>query len=656
MFSAILSDRYRSYLPPITMRSTKFKLLLALIGLTAGFSPKIVLAGAGHDHSGASSFKAGGEASGSVSVDAQTVKRLGIKVEPVRNQPLDIGLKTTGQIETLPDQKVDVTAPLTSKVVQLLVKPGSKVTKGQPLAVIASPELVDLRVDAQGKQADARGALQKAQINLQLAQANLTRQQTIANAEIAQARTRLTATQAQFDRDKQIISQSGVLKVAQSNLQRQQQIANAEITRANTEVTIAQEQLDRDSELVKQGALPRRQMLESQAKLERAKADAARAKSLPEVVLAQSEVKKAEVDLPYRELRESQTKVAEAQAQLQRAETQLDVLAAQAQLKRAQSDVAIAQSQLNLSATAYNTRLQQLGSTANAQGLVTIIAPIAGTVASRDVSVGQYLQDAGGKLMTIVNDSRIFATANIYEKDLGRVKNGQKILLKVASFPNQSFEGKITQIGTSVQGETRVVPVQAEINNLNGLLKPGMFAELEVITDRTATSILAIPTSAIVDANGKKVVYVQNGNAFQAADVTFGQTTGDIVEVKSGLFAGDLVVTQRAVQLFAQSLRGDSAKPVEEVEKPVETPAKSNNVDFRPWLLALSGATVITVGTFTARSFWSSRHSGLTDKGSLDRHEDDVYNHKELTDETDIYVNDRSSSLSDASIVVKTKK
>ncbi len=636
------------------MRSTKFNLLLALVVLTAGFSPRIVLAGAGHDHSGASSFKAGGEGSGAVSVDAQTAKQLGIKVEPVKNQPLDIGLKTTGQIEILPDQKVDVTAPLTSKVVQLLVKPGSKVTKGQPLAVIASPELVDLRVDAQGKQADARGALQKAQVNLQLAQANLTRQQTIANAEIAQARTRLTATQAQFDRDRQIISQSGVLKVAQSNLQLQQQIANAEITRANTEVTIAQEQFDRDRELVKQGALPRRQMLESQAKLERAKADAARAKSLPQVVQAQSEVKKAEVDLPYRELRESQANVAEAQTQLQRAETRRDVLEAQAQLQRAKSDVTIAQSQLNLSATAYNTRLQQLGSTANAQGLVTIIAPIAGTVASRDVSVGQSLQDAGGKLMTIVNDSRIFATANIYEKDLGRVKNGQKILLKVASLPNQSFEGKITQIGTAVKGETRVVPVQAEINNLNGLLKPGMFAELEVITDRTATSVLTVPTAAIVDANGKKVVYVQNGNAFQAVDVTFGQTTGDIVEVKSGLFAGDLVVTQRGIQLFAQSLRGDSAKPVEEVEQPVETPAKSNNVDFLPWLLALSGATVIAVGTFAARSFWLSRHAGLTDEDSLDNHADDLHNNKELTYETEVYVNDRSSSLADASVVEKT--
>jgi membrane fusion protein, heavy metal efflux system len=611
------------------MRSNKFKLLLSLIILTTVSSPKIAFAGAGHDHSGGSSFKADGEASSAVTVDAQTVKRLGIKVEPVKNQSLDIGLKTTGQIETLPDQKVEVTAPLTSKVVQLLVKPGSKVIKGQPLAVIASPELANLRVDAQGKQADAQGALQKAQVNLQLAQDNLVKQQTISNAEVAQARTKLTATQAQYDRDKQIISQSGVLKVAQSNLKLQQQIANAEITRANTEVAIAQEQYDRDSELVKKGALARRQMLESKGKLERAKAEAAKAKSLPQVVQAQSDVKKAEVDLPYRELRDSQAKVAEAQSQLQRAETRKDVLEAQAQLKRAKSDVVIAQSQLNLSTTAYNTRLQQLASTANAQGLVTITAPIAGTVASRDVSIGQSLQDAGGKLMTIINDGRIFATANIYEKDLGLVKNDQKIRVKVASLPNQSFEGRITQIGTSVQGETRVVPVQAEISNPSGLLKPGMFAELDVITDKTAASILAIPTSAVVDANGKKVVYVQKGNAFQAADVTFGRTSGDLVEVKTGLVAGDMVVTQRGTQLYAQSLRGGSEKPDADGDKHQEgdgdkhqeAPVKSNNSVLPPWLLPVGGGAILVAG-----SFWLLRkRSRSTPVDSLADGEDDAY-------------------------------
>ena len=583
-------------------------LLLVLLSLSLNLPSIVSAQEKGHDHSGASSFKDGGKSSDKVTVDAETIKRLGIQVEAVKIQPLDIGIKTTGQIETLPNQKVDVTAPLTSKVIQLLVKPGSRVIKGQPLATIASPELVDLRVNSQGKQADAQGALQKAQVNVQLAQDNLSRQQTIANAEVAQARTKFSAAKAQYDRDVSIVNERGVLKVAQENLKRQQQIANAEITRSNTEVTIAQEQYDRDRELVTKGALARRQMLESQGKLERAKADAARAKNLPQVVQAQSEVKKAEVDLPYRELRESQALVAEAESQLKRAETRRDVLEAQAQLKRAKSDVVIAQSQLNLSGTAYQTRLQQLGSTANAQGIVTITAPIAGTIASREVSVGQSLQDAGGKLMTIVNDGQLFATANIYEKDLGAVKIGQKIKVKIAALPNQVFEGNVTQIGTSVQGESRVVPVQAEINNLNGALKPGMFAELEVITDRTASPLLSIPTVAIVEANGKKIIYVENGKSFQSVEPVFGRTSGNTIEVTSGLFDGDKVVTKRATQLYAQSLRGGSEKP----EPPAEeaAPAAANN-SLPPWLLPVGVATLVAGGIATGSFLLKRKRANL---------------------------------------------
>lgn len=70
--------------------------------------------------------------------------------------------------------------------------------------------------------------------------------------------------------------------------------------------------------------------------------------------------------------------------------------------------------------------------------------------------------------------------------------------MKIASLPDRNFEGRITRIGTLVDGSTRVVPVQAELNNPGGELKPGLFAELEVITNRTANAILAlVPPSGL---------------------------------------------------------------------------------------------------------------------------------------------------------------
>ncbi len=577
--------------------------LLSLVLLAA---PSAVLAHAGHGDE----FHSGGETtqvSNSIQVDSETAQRLGIKVAPVTRQQLAIGIKTTGQIETLPSQKVEVTAPIPGKIVELLVEPGANVKAGQIIAVIAAPELVELRVNSAEKRAEAIASLQQAQANLKLAQESYTRQQAIAASEIAQASSQLAAAQKQYDRDRELVNQKAVLKVAQENYQRQLRISEAEIARAKTELAVAQEQYDRDRELVAQGALPRRQMLESGAHLAAAKASLAKAVGRPEVIQAETEVKRAEVDLPWRDLRESETKLAEAKALLTKALSRREVLAAEAELKRANSAVQVAKSRIDLSNETYQTRLQQLGTRANNKGMVTITAPISGKVADREVSLGQSFEDAGGKLMTIVNDSRVFATANIYEKDLGKIKNGQQVSVKVASLPNQTFSGKVTVIGSVVEGETRVVPVKAELENASGVLKPGMFAELEVLTDTTNNAILAIPNSAIIDANGKKLVYLQNGNAYQPVELNLGQTSGDMVEVKTGLFEGDLIVTQRATQLYAQSLRGGSKTGEHKSGETGEKEVKSSIQNALPWwsLIAIGGA--IASGTFWAGTVWASR-------------------------------------------------
>ena len=498
----------RSNPPTIRCVSGAF---LSLVLLT---TPADVLAHGGHGNE----FKGGTEASvgaGSIQVDAETAKRIAIKVEPVNRQRLSVGIKTTGQIETLPSQKVEVTAPISrATVVELLVEPGASVKAGQPIAVLTAPDLVELRVESQEKRAEAEADMQQAQADLNLAQQNLVRQRQIATADIAQART---------------------------------------------EVKVAQEQYDRDMDLVKSGALPRRQMLESQARL------------------------------------------AEGKAELAVSTSRREVLEAEAQLKRAQSVVEVAQSRIRLSSTTYQTRLQQLGTSANAEGLVTVTAPISGRVAAREATLGQSFEDAGGKLMTIVNDSKVFATANIYEKDLAKVKTGQGVSLKVGSLPDRTFNGRIAVIESVVEGETRVVPVKAELDNSDGVLKPGMFAELEVLTDRTPTAILAVPSSAVVEANGKKLVYIQNGNAYQPTEVTLGQTSGDMVEVKSGLFEGDLIATQRAPQLYAQSLRGGSQAnddAHDEAPAPSQATNSSKSGSTLPWWLVIPAGGAIAAGAF----------------------------------------------------------
>ena len=575
--------------------------LLSLILLT---SPAAVLAHAGHGDE----FHQSGETTeipAAISVEAETSKRIGIKVEPVKSQRLSVGIKTTGQIETLPNQKVEVRAPVSGTVVELLVKPGDKVSKSQAIAVLSSAELGQLRVESLSKRAEAEGNLQQAQADSKLAQENYDRQLQISSAEIAQAKTQLTAVTQQYEQEQKLVNNRSVVKVAKENYQRQVEISQAEIARAETELTVAKEQFDRDKELVASGAIARRAMLESQAHFAEAQAAVAKAKSRPEVIKAETEIKQAQVDLPMRQLRDSQGKVAEAKALLTKALSRREVLEAEAQLKRTKAALEVAQSRIRLSSSAYQARLQQLGTVANEKGLVTVVAPIAGTIADREITPGESVNSAEKPLMSILNDSSVFATANIYEKDLNRVKEGQELTVKIASLPDRTFRGKISLIGSTVEGESRAVPVKALLDNSEGILKPGMFAELEILTEKTAANILAIPVSAVVEANGKQLVYVKNGNAFQAVEVELGQTSGDLVEIKSGLFEGDLIVSQRAPQLYAQSLRGGN-KPSKTEETPKAKETNFNSFPVPLWA-GIGGGMAIASLTFAAGAFWGNR-------------------------------------------------
>ncbi|MEG3841081.1 biotin/lipoyl-binding protein, partial [Microcoleus sp. herbarium14] len=328
-------------------------------------SPAAVFAHAGHGNEFHESGGDSAQTPGAISVDAETSKRIGIKVEPVKAQRLAVGIKTTGQIETLPNQKVEVRAPVNGTAVELLVKPGDKVSKGQALAVLSSSELGQLRVESIAKRAEAEGNLQQAQADFKLAQENYDRQLQISAAEIAQAKTQLTAVTQQYQQEQNLVNNRSVVKVAKENYQRQVEISQAEIARAETELTVAKEQFERDKELVAAGAIARRAMLESQAHFAEAKSAVAKAKSRPEVIKAETEIKQAEVDLPMRELRDSQGKVAEAKAQLTKALSRREVLEAEAQLKRAKAALEVAQSRIRLSSSAYQARLQQLGIAAN---------------------------------------------------------------------------------------------------------------------------------------------------------------------------------------------------------------------------------------------------------------------------------------------------
>jgi cobalt-zinc-cadmium efflux system membrane fusion protein len=362
------------------------------------------------------------------------------------------------------------------------------------------------------------------------------------------------------------------LQLAQENYRQQQRVAQSEIAEARLAKEFAQERYNRDQELEANGALPRRQLLESEVALATANAD------------------------------------------LVRSQSRLPVSEAQTQIKRAQAALSVAQKQVKLSEENYQTRLQQLGTDARPDGTIVIKAPMAGIVLDpantpeHEIKIGESRQDAGESIFTIINSQQVQVSANIYEKDLNKIRQGQRIRGWVSSSPGTTFTGQINQIGSVVEGENRIVSVKATLDNPDGQLKPGLFVELEVLTDRTPTPVLAVPQSAIVKTNDQQnLVFVQNGNIFEPVSVTLGQVSGDWVEIKEGLFAGDLVVSQRASQLYAQSLRAKPAEKAEEIEKSLEiTESTFSLPTLSGWLLPLGGI-LAAAGIFWAGSLWGKR-------------------------------------------------
>lgn len=238
-----------------------------------------------------------------------------------------------------------------------------------------------------------------------------------------------------------------------------------------------------------------------------------------------------------------------------------DFQVAEAELRQAEAELAVVRSRLQLSGSALRSRLAGLGqgrAQAQADGSVVLTSPLSGVVTAQQVTTGEAVEP-GKTLFEVVNTTRVWATAQVYEKDLGRIRTGQGIEVVTQSYPGQTFKGAIQSIDPVLDPETRTLAVRAVLDNPQGLLKPQMFATLRLVTGQ-GKPIAVIPRSAVLNVEGKTLVYLQNNeDTFEAQEVVLGATVGDSVEVKEGVRAGDRVVSARAFQLRAQGLKSQGA-------------------------------------------------------------------------------------------------
>ncbi len=181
-------------------------------------------------------------------------------------------------------------------------------------------------------------------------------------------------------------------------------------------------------------------------------------------------------------------------------------------------------------------------------------APSSGIITSYHASVGEVVEPST-ELLAITDMSSLWVLADVFEKDLSHIQTGKAVQVRVASYPERAFQGRITYVADIIEPKTRTAKVRCEVENKSGLLKLEMFATIEIPMDRTS-SVLAVPDSSIQQIEGKRVVFVRNSAMeFQKREVQTGIAVTGYTEILSGLKAGELVATKGSFVVKTAFLR-----------------------------------------------------------------------------------------------------
>jgi membrane fusion protein, heavy metal efflux system len=234
--------------------------------------------------------------------------------------------------------------------------------------------------------------------------------------------------------------------------------------------------------------------------------------------------------------------------------------------QQAQTDVVTAQNTVrgdDIGLAAVRNRLRILGKadkeiasleaqpTQQLDPVSIVAAPIRGTITQRQIGLGQYINSTAGgasnPVYTIGNLSTVWLIANVREADAPLMRIGQAVEVHVLAFPGRVFKAKISWVAPSIDPNTHRLSVRADVENADGALKPGMFANFSIITGEAQTAP-AVPQSAIVYEGDTARVWVAGDDGTIAArSVRTGQIADGMVEILAGLSPGEKIVASGAL-------------------------------------------------------------------------------------------------------------
>lgn len=170
-----------------------------------------------------------------------------------------------------------------------------------------------------------------------------------------------------------------------------------------------------------------------------------------------------------------------------------------------------------------------------------VYSPINGYVAERPADLGEYVSPAT-KVATVVSTNPLRVRIDIPEQAITSIQMGQSVSVNVSAYPDRNFSGRVHHVAPSVTPNSRTLTIEAVVENPDGLLKPGQFATVRILQAQTSAAVL-VPLRSIRAESGTSYVFVIKDGRAEKRIVQLGQADADLVEIKSGVAAGEQVAT-----------------------------------------------------------------------------------------------------------------
>jgi cobalt-zinc-cadmium efflux system membrane fusion protein len=183
-----------------------------------------------------------------------------------------------------------------------------------------------------------------------------------------------------------------------------------------------------------------------------------------------------------------------------------------------------------------------------------LVSPLDGVLADVNISPGEVLNQ-GERAFLVIDPTALTVEAKVPEHELARLHDSTDALVTVDAYRGKAFPGKLIAEAQVIDADTRTAKVIFAVDNKDGLLKLGMFAQVQIGAGAEA-SVVSVPDAAVLDIDGRRVVYVHvSPEEFEAKEVSLGRRDGALWEVRAGLDGGERVVVVGAYNLRSAQAR-----------------------------------------------------------------------------------------------------